>query len=197
MSTPNPIPDSVQLPLESWKAIPGYELLYEASDQGRIKSLAGWRWRKDRVLKPHTKSNGYQSVQLTRNGVGKSFYIHRLILLTFAGPCPAEYECNHRNGRKDDNRLENLEYLTRSENVLHSIYVLQNSPARPRTGPRSPNHKQQGETHTKAKLTAADVLSIRETYLRGGISMRQLAQQYGVDGKAICDVVHRKSWKNV
>src|SRR5689334_18581457 len=105
-------------PAENWLPIPGWEGYYEASDQGRIRSVdriipwnGGFRNRKGRILSPGIGANGYASVSLYRNNHGKQESVHRLIALTFLGP--SELTVNHLSGCKTDNRLCNLEYSTR------------------------------------------------------------------------------------
>ena len=108
--------------IEFWKDIPGYEGLYQCSSFGNIKRLAGYvknnkgyRPVKERIIKQKYDKDGYKKVVLYKNGKQKSFYVHRLVILTF------KIQVNHKNGIKDDNRLENLELVTPRENIIHSI----------------------------------------------------------------------------
>jgi hypothetical protein len=73
--------------------------------------------KRGRPLKPQTLPNGYQIVSLN----GRSRYAHRAIWESAYGPIAAGLEINHRNGVKSDNRLENLELVTRAENVRHAV----------------------------------------------------------------------------
>lgn len=115
---------------ETWKDIPGYEGHYQASDHGRIRSVDRTvngrnpytrerfeRRVKGRVLKPgrYCKS-GHLAVVLGKGTPGKP--VHQLVMLTFQGPSPAGTEVCHNNGDPADNRLENLRYDTRRENIL-------------------------------------------------------------------------------
>ena len=109
---------------EIWKTIPGFEGLYEASDQGRIRSLdrtiveVGGKKRisKGRVLRPAPGTSRHMSVVLGR---GKTRAVHCLVMLAFEGPPPAGKEVLHGNHNPADNRLANLRYGTRGENLQH------------------------------------------------------------------------------
>jgi len=102
--------------IEIWKPIPGYEGQYEVSDQGRIKS---YRRRKEgQILRPGRMTAGHLSVSLGRRN---SQCVHRLVLLAFVGPPPVCHECLHANGDPSDNRLVNLRWGTRSENIADAI----------------------------------------------------------------------------
>lgn len=168
---------------EQWRDIPGYEGLYQISDLGSVKSLpAPGKGRKNtgRILKPAHVA-GYFYVNLCKNG-SKRFSIHALVALVFIGERPQDYDVNHKNGDKTDNRLINLEYVTRSDNIQHSFHVLKRHPV--------------GESHPNSKLTEADIRSIREALGRGE-SGYSLAKLYNVDPMTISDIKHRKWWKHV
>lgn len=119
--------------MEIWKDIPGYEGRYQVSDQGRVRSCdraiefpayttgsgvyrgASKRVFKGRVLKPGRVKSGHLSLPLGRPLIGRM--VHQLVLLAFVGPCPAGHEVLHLNHDPADNRLSNLRYGTRSENL--------------------------------------------------------------------------------
>lgn len=116
-----------------WRPISGYEGLYEVSNCGRIRSIDRmvqfWdrhnnlfieRLRKGTKLKPSTTPNGYKLVTLHKNGVRSQFLVHRLVLSTFCGPC-ANLFVNHKDGNRINNNINNLEWVTHSENVRHGI----------------------------------------------------------------------------
>ena len=101
---------------ETWKAVPGYEGRYEVSDQGRVRSFR--RSKQGRELRPGRMPAGHVSVALGR---GNSRCVHELVLLAFVGFPPPNHECRHLNGIPSDNRLENLCWGTRSENILDAV----------------------------------------------------------------------------
>lgn len=117
-----------------WKAIPGWEGTYEASSTGLIRSVPRlivqrnrWGkvmkcWRATVVLRQTANPRGYLTVTLNREGRGKSgVRVHRLVALTFLGPCPEGMQVCHNNGDQTDNRAENLRYGTPSENVHDAL----------------------------------------------------------------------------
>lgn len=170
---------------EYWRDVPGYEGLYQVSSMGNVKRIAAGRGtRAGRILKPQG-SNGYKSIYLGNDEVGKVFYVHRLILLAFVGPPTGGRDrCNHINGRKDDNRLSNLEWVSQSENIQHSIHVLGNDPA------------QNGEASGMAKLTNVDVREIRRL-LAAGLSQRTIGTMFEVSHRAIGDIATGKTWSHL
>lgn len=100
--------------METYKDIKGYEGLYQVSNLGNVKSL-----RRNIIKKPSINSRGYISINLSVNKVIKSMTIHRLVALHFISNPENKREVNHKNGIKTDNKVENLEWTTSSENVQH------------------------------------------------------------------------------
>ena len=98
--------------METWKKIEGFES-YEVSDWGRVRRGA-------RVLKGSPANTGYPSVCLSVGGVTKAFNIHRLVGMAFIPNPDNKPEINHKDHDILNNRLENLEWVTRSEQMLHS-----------------------------------------------------------------------------
>lgn len=123
---------------EIWKDIPNYEGLYQASNLGRIKALPkiinnGRSYGRlilsnEKIMKPRYDKDGYLHIGITKNKKQKIISVHRLIALAFIPNPLNKTQVNHINGIKDDNRIENLEWVTNSENQLHSIYILGNKP---------------------------------------------------------------------
>jgi hypothetical protein len=168
---------------EIWKDRPGYEGRYQASSLGRIKSLkrkvrsvnrySGMDFLRtvpERILRPgqHSKC-GHVSVVLEHGGNGKQ--VHRLVMLAFKGRPPVGCEALHINGNPKDNRLVNLRYGTRTENIL-DIY------------------KHRGRYR---KLTTEDVDAIRFS-LFCGVPGNVLALEYGVSQSTISSIKHGRTY---
>jgi NUMOD4 motif-containing protein/HNH endonuclease len=115
---------------ETWKNIDGYEGIYQVSTLGRMKSLKretkhsikGIQHEPERIMKLNKRS-GYYIVGLYKDGKGKCCLVHRLVATAFI-PNPDNKPCiNHKNSKRDDSRVENLEWCTYSENTLHAFAV--------------------------------------------------------------------------
>lgn len=108
---------------EEWRPIRGYEGRYEVSNVGRVRSSYK-RQGFDGVRHLQRRKAGYVKVDLGYKGAKKTFDVHRLVAEAFI-PNPAnKTDVNHINGDKGDNRVSNLEWATRAENMAHSHEVL-------------------------------------------------------------------------
>lgn len=110
---------------EIWKTVPGYQGYYEVSDQGNVRSLDrvvghklyGRQVLKGQPLRAGDTGDGHLKVSFSKDGIEKSYFVHRLVLETFVGPCPEGMEACHENGQPADNRLANLSWGTKSKNM--------------------------------------------------------------------------------
>jgi hypothetical protein len=108
---------------EIYKAIPGYEGLYEVSNMGNVKSLSRVDLRGHRVnerIRRPTLVMGYPRVCLNKDGKKKNFMIHKLMAMAFLGHKPNGHKkvIDHINNIKTDNRIENLQITTNRHNVI-------------------------------------------------------------------------------
>lgn len=132
---------------EIWKDIEGYENLYQVSNMGRVKSLDKLdgigRTVKGKILSLTADKDGYLQVSLYKNGANKRCKVHRLVAQAFI-PNPENKLCvDHINTIKDDNRIENLRWVTHKENCNNPLSykkLLENIPHRYLD--KNPNSKQ-------------------------------------------------------
>jgi hypothetical protein len=164
---------------EQWRpvTIPEFLGLYEVSNLGNIRSKRCVNLRGD------YDRSGYHRIVLQNNGYTKRFLVHRLVAEAFLGPRPDGMTVNHKNGKKADNREYNLEYMTQSENELHSFRELG------RTTPA-------GSKHWNHKLTEDDVRTIR-AQREAGRSLNELSQIHNVNVASISLICNRRTWRHI
>ncbi len=168
------------------REIPGYSDYY-ASDVGDIFSMKPFPANKKdtfprlRKLKPWKAGKGYYMVHLSIDGKYPKFYVHRLVLLTFVGPCPPNHEGCHGSNGKKNNSLANLYYGTHSKNCNED--KLRDGTALI------------GSKHHQAKLTEEQVLEIRK--LHGKLSQRKIAETYGVLQQQISRIQSKQRWAHI
>jgi len=116
--------------LETWLPVVGYEGYYEVSDLGRARSLdravvdkkGVIQRRRGCPLRPSVNpKSGHCALHLRKYGSTTTVSLHRLVLTMFSGPAPEGMECCHENGNPSDNRLVNLRWDTRLENLRDRI----------------------------------------------------------------------------
>ena len=157
------------------KPIPGTDGIYRADIYGNVWSCSGvgrypkpgpWRRRKP-IMSGH-----YLRIKLRHDS--PTLCIHRLILETFVGPRPKEMECRHLDGTVTNNRLSNLTWGTRKENMEDRV----------RKG------TQKGENNPMSKLTWNTIERIRNS----SKSKRELAEEYGIAHSNVCRIVKGTIW---
>jgi hypothetical protein len=166
--------EAAELP-EVWAWVHGYEGLYQVSNFGRVKSET--RGPKN----PTTKNRRYLSVRLHKDGKAANHYVHRLVAKAFI-PNPENLpQTNHRNGKRHDNHVSNLEWVTASQNTRHSFQVLGNRPA-------------WGERSNFSKLTEKQVTKIRFR-LKQGDKHRDIAKDFDVSRTTVGAINTGANWK--
>ena len=103
---------------EKWKIIEGYGYRYSVSSAGRVRNYKG------HILMQGLNSSGYRNVPLSFGGNQKRVLVHRLVATAFLKKKLYDTDVNHKNGIKEDNRAENLEWTTKKANHIHKVYVL-------------------------------------------------------------------------
>lgn len=183
--------DNINRNKEIWKDISGYEGYYQVSNQGNLRSLDRKVWDsrgyyknlKGKELKGTLSKVGYYMVSLNKEHKISKEYVHRLVCETFLGK-EEHHECvNHINGDKTDNRVENLEWTTYSENNKHAYEINLKS--------------NRGENQSRHKLKEYQVLDIRRIYAEGNHSHRELAKMYGVEHSTIGCITRKESWTHI
>jgi len=163
---------------EEWRDVVGYEGWYDVSNFGRVRRMKACKGTyAGRIMAP-CQREGYVLSSLHKNGKHSTPSIHRLVAAAFLGPCPAGKEINHIDGVKTHNHVENLEYVTASENQRNAY----------RMGLRS----SRGENNTSSLLSNNDVRIVRG--LLGKIPHRVIAGMFGVTRTAITAISTGRTW---
>lgn len=169
---------------EIWKGIEGYEDYYEVSNLGRVKALdrvietkktPKGQHRTERILGQQVGKYGYVRVTLCRDGICKAYLLHRIVAKAFIPNPEGKPEVNHINGAKDNNQVDNLEWVTPSENSAHAHNVL-----------HIPYPKPYGQ-----KLNKEQVKAIRADTR----SQAKIAKDYGVSPTTISHIKLGKYYK--
>jgi hypothetical protein len=179
--------------LEIWKDIDGFIGIYQVSNLGRIKSLARHVYMKrnncnkllkEKMLKTKTNKNDYISVVLCKDGKQSSHLVHRLVAGAFIPNPEGKKVVNHKNGKKSDNNVKNLEWTSPKGNSHHAWDT-------------GLNDSCLGINHCNGKLSNEEVRYIRRMYVPhdvefGGIP---LARKFGVHPTTINGIVNNR-WRN-
>lgn len=177
---------------EIWVSSSVFPECYSVSNKGRVISVR----RHGHVLKPCITQRGYCLLMLHVSGVRKPVYVHRLVASCFLGPCPDGHEVNHKDGNKRNNDSDNLEYVTSSENTLHSIKQKLWTHATGETHGSVTHPGRWKGGNRKTKISTQDVLDIREKFA-GGVSRKALSDQYKISGTYVSDIVQKKRWRHI
>ena len=181
--------ESGEIMKEIWKDVQGYEGQYQVSNLGRVKSLKrkldNGRSVNEKILNSSGKKKtqyGYLMVALA----GKTFRVNRLVATAFIPNPDNKPVVNHIDGDKENNRADNLEWATISENMLHAY----------RCGLKA---AMIWEENPNAKLTKEQVKAIRNEYVPYSkqYGSNALAKKYNVSNVTITNIVNYKTYKNV
>lgn len=175
---------------ENWKPVLGYERLYEISDLGRLRRIMGGPGTHLGKFNKSAQRSGYAAYYLSSGSKVRTFPAHRLVVEAFYGPIPPNMQINHKNGRKDDNRLENLEVCTPSQNRVHALHVLKVSM------PKGNTHIK-GTDNPKAKIGESEVRKIRHLYAKGELSQQAIADLFGLFQTTVSRIILRKTWSHI
>lgn len=168
--------------MTEWRALdwlPDYEIS-EHGDVRRCRAVCNYP--AGRVLRPgKSKRTGYLIFVLMIDRKRKTFLAHRLACEAFHGPPPFEGACvAHGDGTRDNNHYTNLRWATRKENCADQILH---------------GTRRRAETHYNARLTWADVRTIRAEYTGKRGEMKALAARFGVSAPSIGGIIHGRKWR--
>lgn len=104
---------------EIWLPVVGFEGLYEVSSYGRVKSLNYRRTKQEKIIKQEKDRYGYLIINICKNGKRKIIRVHRLVAKAFIDNPNNLETVNHKNEDKTDNRIDNLEWLSRADNIRY------------------------------------------------------------------------------
>lgn len=160
------------------KDIPNYENLYFATTDGKIFSYPKKTRKGTREITPN-KGAHYYLIDLCKDGKVKKHLVHRLIAETFIPNPQNKPQVNHIDGNKLNNKVENLEWCTRSENQKHSI----------RIGLRTCK----GEKNSQSKINSEIALLI----FKDKRQYKEISKQYSISIPTISDIKRGYSWTHV
>ena len=175
---------------ELWTDVVGYEGIYLVSSLGRVKgvtrvstgtSINGNKFpirTKEKILKLNNDSVGYPQVALANEGIVTYWKVHRLVATAFIPNPSGLPQVNHIDGDKANNSIENLEWVTAKDNIIHAH----------KTGLAF-----SGAESARAKLTWDEVRYIRNAT---GNTLRELASMFGVGTSTISRVINYEVYKN-
>lgn len=167
--------------LEHWKPVVGFETYYQISNTGKL-----WSLRKKKYRIGFDNGRGYLNVTLSVQDKTSNRRIHQMVMESFVGPRPPGLDINHIDGKKTNNRLSNLEYVTRTENLKHAykLGLLLHT----ESGFKA------GHTHNRT-ITIADVKRIRAS--EGGAALQKLAEELNMNVCQLYKIRNGTRWKNV
>jgi hypothetical protein len=165
--------------MENWKPVKNFEEIFEVSDLGNFR-----RKGEESNLVQQSNPQGYKLVGTRPHGRGKgykTFRVHREVAIAFIPNPENKPQVNHKDGVKDNNKVDNLEWCTAKENTRHAW---ETGLAKPLTPEQAPN----------TKLSDEEIEMIYEKYQKGIDSLRNLCKQAGI-GHATVVRRHKKFTK--
>lgn len=174
---------------EVWKNIDGYNGEYQVSNMGRVYSV-----KNRMLLKESFNKDGYVLIALYNNGNRRGCSLHRLVAKEFILNTENKPEVNHKDLNKTNNRADNLEWVTKVENMRHAV---ENGKFQMSDERKSELSKRfSGENSYLSKLTEDQVKEIRK--LREvGVKRVAVAEMFNVDKRTITDITNFRTWKHI
>lgn len=165
---------------EEWRRWRGSA--YEVSDRGEVRRITdGRRTTAGRLLRLTVMKIGYRCVHPVVNGKNVHAYVHHMVAELFIGPRPVGFDINHIDGNKQNNVVENLEYVSHGDNMRHA-HRIGLSPV--------------GERCNKGKLTASSVVAMRVARANGE-PLSSIASRFGVAASTASQAINARRWRHV
>lgn len=175
--------------MEIWKPIEGTEGIYEVSNTGKVRNINYRGCGYTRYLKISTNDWGYNYVIIKRNGKRGKQMIHRLLAEIFIPNPDEKPEVNHIDGVKTNNCIDNLEWVTKSENVQHAYDTGLNENNRKRATEHMRNIQRIAVEKNKRKIVAIDNKTGNRTNFD---SIEEACSKLGVHSGNIYKVIKNK-----
>jgi len=169
--------------IEIWKDITGYYGIYQVSDFGNIKALPKHinyidgrvRFYPEKILKPRLDGKGYCFVTLHKDDTKEQLRVHRVVAIEFLENTENKPCVNHKDSNRTNNMVDNLEWVTHSENTIHAIST--------------------GRIYNPSKkITKEDSLKIKELYKTSKYTQSELGELFGLKQPQIHRIVTNKNW---
>ena len=176
---------------EIWADIKGFEGYYQISNLGIVRSIdrvvahkrTGVMRFKGRLLSMClNRTNGYKRVYLTKDNTSFKFYVHVLVANHFIEKVNGKIFINHKDGIKTNNTVDNLEWVTKSENAIHAVETGLNNPCK-------------RESNGNSKLKNKDIDDIIKLFKTGEYTQVAISKMYGVCKQTINNIVRGNNWK--
>lgn len=156
---------------------------FEVSNTGKLRNI-----KTGTIYRQYKNHQGYYQVCVSLGGrnAKKVFRVHRAVAETFIAKVKDKPVINHKDGNKENNNVDNLEWVTSQENTIHAL----------KTGLLVPKS---GVENGQAKFTEEQIKYIRSHYVERGkeFGCNALARKFNVDHSVISNIVHNKTYKNV
>ena len=176
--------------MEKWKEVSGTNGQYEVSNTGFLRTH-NWKGSgQTRVMKPAVDACGYLRTMIVVNGRARTIKVHRLVAESWVENPEGKPQVNHKDGVKTNNHIDNLEWVTKRENIQHAF----DNGLMKWNGQVPPNLK--GSSNPTSKLTEDQVREIRSLHRPRIYTYAMLAAKFKVKPCTIKDVIHR-TWKHI